>query len=178
MSAIGSIVIAVRDGRLMSLDFDDCRERMLASLTARYGSARLEAAVDPYGISRRIRAYLSGDLGAVDGITVEPGGTPFQRDVWAALRAVPAGTTVTYAQLARKLGRPAAPRAVGGANGKNPVSIVIPCHRMIGSDGSLTGYGGGLPRKRWLLTHEGALSLGDNVEPSGDGARSRNRSLA
>src|SRR5262245_53265961 len=158
-SAIGPIVIAVRDGRLVSLDFGDCRERMRALLTARYGRARLERAPDPDGISGRIEAYLSGELGAVDDIAVESGGTPFQRDVWTALRGVPAGTTVTYAQLARTLGRPAALRAVGGANARNPVAIVIPCHRMVGSDGSLTGYGGGLSRKRWLLDHEGALPV-------------------
>ena len=158
-SEIGLIVIAARDGRLVSLDFGDCRRRMLDALIARCGSARLEPELDPFGISSAIKAYLAGDLGALDRISVDPGGTPFQRDVWAALRRVPPGTTVTYAQLARALGRPAAPRAVGGANGRNPVAIVIPCHRMIGSDGSLTGYGGGLSRKRWLLGHEGALPL-------------------
>jgi methylated-DNA-[protein]-cysteine S-methyltransferase len=156
-SAVGRIVIAARDERLVSLDFGHCRGRMLADLAARYGPARLKPARDPFGVSGRINAYLAGDLGAVDDILVEPGGTPFQREVWMALRRVPAGTTVTYAQLARTVGRPAASRAVGAANGRNPVSIVIPCHRMIGSDGSLTGYGGGLHRKRWLLGHEGAI---------------------
>ena len=156
-SEVGLIVIAARDERLVGLDFGDCRGRMLAGLAARYGRARLKPVHDPFGVSRRINAYLAGDLGAVDDILVEPGGSPFQRDVWMALRRVPAGTTVTYAQLARAVGRPAAWRAVGAANGRNPVSIVIPCHRMIGSDGSLTGYGGGLHRKRWLLGHEGAI---------------------
>ena len=156
-SAVGLIVIVARDERLVSLDFGDCRGRMLAGLAARYGLVRLTPARDPFGVSRRINAYLAGDLGAVDDILVEAGGTPFQRDVWMALRRVPAGTTVTYAQLARTVGRPAASRAVGAANGRNPVSIVIPCHRMIGSDGSLTGYGGGLHRKQWLLRHEGAI---------------------
>jgi len=116
------------------------------------------AGIEPRLEHARARAATeAGDLGAVDDILVEPGGTPFQRDVWMALRRVPAGTTVTYAQLAQTVGRPAASRAVGAANGRNPVSIVIPCHRMIGSDGSLTGYGGGLHRKRWLLGHEGAI---------------------
>jgi methylated-DNA-[protein]-cysteine S-methyltransferase len=100
----------------------------------------------------------------VDDILVEPGGTAFQRGVWTALRRVPAGTTVTYAQLARTVGRPAASRAVGAANGRNPVSIVIPCHRMIGSDGSLVGYGGGLPRKHWLLRHEGAIPVATDAD--------------
>ena len=162
-SAVGFIVIVARDGRLVSLDFGNCRGPMLAGLAARYGPMRLKPARDPFGVSGRINAYLAGDLGAVDDILVEPGGTPFQRDVWMALRRVPAGTTVTYAQLARTVGRPAAWRAVGAANGKNPVSIVIPCHRMIGSDGSLTGYGGGLHRKRWLLGHEGAIPRATDV---------------
>jgi len=175
-SAIGLIVIAARAGRLVSLDFGDGRDRMLAALTARYGRVRLEPKLDPFGISSRIKAYLAGELGAVDDISVEPGGTPFQRDVWTALRRVPAGTTVSYAQLARTLGRPAAPRAVGGANARNPVSIVIPCHRMVGSDGSLTGYGGGLSRKRWLLGHEGALPLPTGVD-AGAGVPRRRRMI-
>ena len=87
---------------------------------------------------------------------MNPGGTPFQQTVWSALREIPVGTTRTYAQLAASIGRPSAPRAVGLANGQNPVSIVIPCHRLIGSSGALTGYAGGLERKRWLLRHEGA----------------------
>ena len=163
-SAVGPIVFAARNARLVSLDFGDCRGRMLAGLAARYGPARLEPARDPFGVSRRIRAYLAGELGALDDILVEPSGTPFQREVWTALRGVPAGTTVTYAQVARAVGRPAATRAVGAANGRNPVSIVIPCHRMIGSNGSLTGYGGGLHRKRWLLQHEGAILRATDVD--------------
>ena len=85
------------------------------------------------------------------------GGTDFQRHVWRALRAIRCGTTVTYGALAQRIGRPAAVRAVGHANGANPISIVVPCHRVIGADRSLTGYGGGIARKRWLLIHEGAL---------------------
>jgi methylated-DNA-[protein]-cysteine S-methyltransferase len=81
-------------------------------------------------------------------------GTAFQRTVWAALRAIPPGDTVTYAELARRVGRPGAARAVGSAVARNPVSIVVPCHRVVGSDGSLTGYAGGVERKRWLLAHE------------------------
>jgi len=85
---------------------------------------------------------------------VETGGTPFQQEVWRSLRAIPCGTTTSYGKLAAQIGRPAAVRAVGLANGANPVAVVIPCHRVIGSNGSLTGYGGGLERKRWLLDHE------------------------
>jgi methylated-DNA-[protein]-cysteine S-methyltransferase len=103
-----------------------------------------------------VRAYLAGSYGAIDGIPVDTGGTPFQRRVWSALRRIPAGQTLTYGALARRLGTPAASRAVGRAVSLNPVAIVVPCHRVIGADGRLTGYAGGLDRKRWLLAHERA----------------------
>ena len=113
---------------------------------------------DPNGFSSKVRAYLDGDLAALDEIPVETGGTPFQRQVWQALREVGPGTTSTYGELARRLGRPTAARAVGAANGRNPVALVVPCHRIVGANGALTGYAGGVERKRWLLKHEGALS--------------------
>lgn len=90
-------------------------------------------------------------------LPLNPAGTPFQREVWDALRAIPYGTTSSYGELATLIGRPQARRAVGLANGRNPIAIVIPCHRVIGADGSLTGYGGGLANKRLLLELEGAL---------------------
>jgi methylated-DNA-[protein]-cysteine S-methyltransferase len=96
------------------------------------------------------------ELAAIDGILVETGGTAFQRSVWAALRNIPVGLKLGYGALASRLKCPKAVRAVGLANGANPVEIVVPCHRIIGSDGTLTGYGGGVHRKRWLLNHEGA----------------------
>jgi len=99
-------------------------------------------------------AYFAGDLAVIDRLPVRTGGTGFQRAVWQALRGIPCGTMVTYTELARRIGRPTAVRAVGHANGANPVGIVVPCHRVIGSGGSLTGYGGGIERKSWLLTHE------------------------
>src|SRR5262245_31790233 len=105
----------------------------------------------------RLKAFFAGDLEAIDKIEVESAGTPFQRKVWSTLRKIPAGKTWTYTQLAARAGKPAAIRAAGAANGLNPISVVVPCHRVIGRDGSLPGYGGGLPRKEWLLTHEGAL---------------------
>jgi len=159
-SALGAIVIACRDGRLCGLDYDDGRDRMAVSLARRYGAGRVRPARDPFGISGRIRAYLAGDLGAIDEIPAETGGTAFQQEVWAALRRIPAGTTITYGDLAREIGRPAAVRAAGAANGRNPIAIVVPCHRVVGKDGRLTGYAGGLSRKRWLLTHERAVSGG------------------
>jgi methylated-DNA-[protein]-cysteine S-methyltransferase len=156
-SVLGTLVIVVREGHLCAVDFDDCRQRMMASIDSRYGAVELCRTSDPFGVSSRIRAYLAGDFRAIDALAVETGGTPFQQQVWAALRAIPAGTSVTYAELARKVGRPPAARAVGTINGRNPIAIVVPCHRVVGADGRLTGYSGGLWRKRWLLQHEGAL---------------------
>jgi methylated-DNA-[protein]-cysteine S-methyltransferase len=111
---------------------------------------------NPFGFTDAMAAYFSGELAAIDGLPVAAEGTEFQRAVWAALRTIRHGVTISYGELARRIGRPAAVRAVGLANGANPVGIVVPCHRVIGADGTLTGYGGGLERKRWLLAHEGA----------------------
>jgi methylated-DNA-[protein]-cysteine S-methyltransferase len=86
-------------------------------------------------------------------------GTPFQVAVWSALLDVPYGSTLSYGELADQLGRPSASRAVGAANGRNPISVIVPCHRIVGADGSLTGYGWGVERKAWLLRHEGALAV-------------------
>lgn len=108
---------------------------------------------------RALEAYFAGHIAAIDALPVETGGAVFQRQVWQALRAIPAGETITYRQLAERAGRPPAIRAAGHANGSNPVSVVVPCHRVIGSDGTLTGYGGGLERKAWLLRHEGARTV-------------------
>jgi len=106
---------------------------------------------------RRLAAYFDGDLGALAELPVLTDGTPFQRRVWDELRRIPVGQTISYAELARRIGKPKAMRAVGAANGKNPVAIVVPCHRVVAANGTLWGYGGGLPRKAWLLKHEGAL---------------------
>src|SRR5215470_7410107 len=156
-SAIGTLVIAALDDRLCSLDYDDCRPRMLVLLTRRFGVFDLRRTPDPGGMSTRLRRYFQGDVEAIDGISVDMGGTILQRRVWAALRGIPAGTTVTYGDLARAVGRPNAARAIGMINGQNPVAIVVPCHRVVGADASPTGYAGGLWRKRWLLHHEGAV---------------------
>jgi methylated-DNA-[protein]-cysteine S-methyltransferase len=106
-------------------------------------------------------------MAALDAIEVDTGGTPFQQRVWQELRRIPAGSTRSYSEVARAIGRPSAVRAVAAANGANPVSIVIPCHRVIGADGSLTGYGGGLHRKRWLLAHERRASPSKEGEQRG-----------
>lgn len=157
-SPLGTLVLVSRQGALCALDFDDCRERMDSLLRARYGEVELRPRPDPNGFSSRVGAYLDGDLGALDPIAVETGGTSFQRRVWSALREIRPGRTVTYGQLAEGLGRPSAARAVGMTNARNPIALVLPCHRVVGADGSLTGYAGGIHRKRWLLEHEGALS--------------------
>ncbi len=103
----------------------------------------------------QLESYFAGDLREFD-VPLTLDGTDFQRRVWTALRAIPYGTTISYGELARRIGQPTASRAVGAANGCNPISIIVPCHRVIGANGTLTGYGGGLDRKQWLLKHEAA----------------------
>jgi len=152
------IVVADADGNLRTVDWTDHEDRMKVLLDRQYGkgSYTLVPARDPGGLSSAMRRYFKGDLAAIESLPVKTAGTPFQRSVWEALRRIRCGTTISYAELARRIGKPKAVRAVGLANGQNPISIVVPCHRVIGSNGSLTGYGGGLPRKEWLLKHEGA----------------------
>jgi len=154
---IGLVRLAVHDDRICALAFDDGWRRRVTWLERRFGTIELVPADDPAGATSRLEAYFAGALDALDAIAVDPGGTAFQQGVWSALRRVPRGRTVSYRDLATTVGAPAAVRAVGAANGANPVGIVIPCHRVIGTDGGLTGYGGGLWRKRWLLDHEQAV---------------------
>jgi methylated-DNA-[protein]-cysteine S-methyltransferase len=156
-SPIGRIVVAVRDGQLCALEFAGRRPSLRARLVKRFGPVEIRSVRDPGGVVGRLRAYLGGNLRALDGVAVDAGGTEFQRAVWREMRKVPPGQTISYGDLARRAGAPRAVRAVGGASGANPVGIVIPCHRVIARDGGLHGYGGGLDRKRWLLRHEGAL---------------------
>lgn len=151
------------DDRLRALEWADLPARMDRALRLHYGadgfSVRAAAGAGASGVALCLQRYFAGDLTAIDDVAVATGGTPFQRRVWQVLRMIPAGTTITYAELARRIGQPTAFRAVGHANGANPISIVVPCHRVIGSDASLTGYGGGTTRKRWLLAHEGFAGL-------------------
>lgn len=154
-SPIGPIVLVVDGEYLCSLDFADCEQRMMILLQRRYGPVHLTRKSDPCGISRRIHAYFASDYGRLNEIAVKTGGTAFQQSVWSALRTIPAGTTTTYGALAAQLDKPTASRAVGAANALNPVAIVLPCHRVVGANASLTGYAGGIWRKRWLLWHEG-----------------------
>lgn len=152
---VGPMLLMVRDDCIIGLEFDDQPERYLKDLRRRFGAFDFKETANPCGFSDRLRAYYAGDIRAVDDLPTEGGGTPFQERVWAELRRIPAGTSISYGELAVRLGDKKATRAVGLANGRNPISVVVPCHRVIGADGSLTGYGGGVPRKKWLLAHEG-----------------------
>ena len=155
-SPIGPLTLVVRGEMLLTLAFDADPARTAAALARRL-DADAAAGTAPRALRNRLDRYFGGEVDALDRIVVEPGGTPFQQRVWTALRGIPAGTTTSYGELARRIGRPGAVRAVGAANGANPVAVVVPCHRVIGANGSLVGYGGGLDRKRWLLAHEGVM---------------------
>jgi methylated-DNA-[protein]-cysteine S-methyltransferase len=157
------LVVSDCEQRLRALDWQDYEARMLRLLRLHYGTIELSAGRTPDVIREALLAYLRGDLRALDAIEVATGGTAFQREIWGALRQIPAGATVSYGELAARLGRPKAVRAVGLANGANPIGVVVPCHRVIGANRSLTGYGGGLPRKRWLLEHEGVRFEADGL---------------
>lgn len=155
-SPVGEVLLVVDDaGAVRALDFVDYEARMLRLLQRHYGPVALTPGRAPEGVRAALDAYFGGDARALDGLAVKTGGTEFQRTVWAALRAIPAGETRSYGQLAAAIGKPAAVRAVGLANGANPVGVIVPCHRVVGANGTLTGYAGGLERKRWLLAHEG-----------------------
>jgi methylated-DNA-[protein]-cysteine S-methyltransferase len=155
------LIVADKNGKLRAVDWTDCERRMYALLQRQYGQNgfSFEPACNPDNLTRSIGSYFEGELSAINVLPVETGGTPFQREVWRTLRSIPCGATICYAQLAEQIGRPRAIRAVGLANGSNPIGVIIPCHRVIGADGSLTGYGGGIERKRWLLQHENARTM-------------------
>ncbi|MGN2425196.1 methylated-DNA--[protein]-cysteine S-methyltransferase [Raoultella sp. Lac2] len=147
--------------RLRAVEWDEHSDRMTQLLDLHYrdeGYQRIDAR-NPGGLSHQLDAYFAGDLGIIETLPTATAGTPFQREVWQALRTIPCGQVMHYGQLAEVLGRPGAARAVGTANGSNPVSIVVPCHRVIGRNGTMTGYAGGVQRKEWLLRHEGYLLL-------------------
>ena len=156
-SPVGEITAHVADNALIHLDFADCDARTQRLLGRRFGDIRPERTENPLEIRTRAAGYFAGDWDAFEDIALEPGGTEFQREVWAGLRRIPRGQAISYAALAQSIRRPAAVRAVGRANALNPIAIIVPCHRVIGKDGTLTGYAGGLERKEWLLRHEGAL---------------------
>jgi len=147
------LLVADGRGRLRMLEFAD-REERWRSVFRRHFDAKTFAETRDAAIAAKLERYFAGDVAALDEIATDAQGTGFQHVCWQNLRVIRPGTTTTYGTLAAKMGKPAAMRAVGLANGANPIAVVVPCHRVVGSDGSLTGYGGGLERKRWLLDHE------------------------
>ena len=173
-SPLGTLLLLTDgDDRVRGLEFDDHEFRFERLLRLHYGRDKTRLVDRPAPSSARLalEGYFAGDLTAIDAIEVATAGTPFQRTVWAALRAIPVGETRSYAELAAAIGRPRASRAVGLANGSNPIGIIVPCHRVIGADASLTGYGGGLHRKQWLLEHEGAIGPRSRQAAAATGAR-------
>ena len=157
---VGRLAVVVdEEDSLRAVGFTEGHPRMDRILGADGATPHLVPKKNPGGLMAPIRAYFRGDLGAIEGLPVTLVGTDFQRTVWRALLRIPCGETWSYGQLAARIGKPKAVRAVGLANGANPVGIVVPCHRVIGADGSLTGYGGGMQRKRWLLEHERAARV-------------------
>jgi methylated-DNA-[protein]-cysteine S-methyltransferase len=156
-SPLGPLTLAERGMRLCLLHFGEDGPAIDATLERWYpGEPRDRRPIAQ--LRAVLSRYFAGEITAIDDIPVELNGTDFQKRVWQALRRIPAGSTLSYGALARRIGEAAAVRAVGAANGANPVALVVPCHRVIGSDGTLTGYGGGLDRKRWLLVHEGVVA--------------------
>ena len=154
---IGAMLLVTdENGALRALDFDDYESRMKELLRLQVGAVDLKSGRAPKAMRSALSAYFEGDFAALKTIAWRIAGTPFQRKVWTALPKIPAGRTTSYGALAASLGVPNAMRAVGHANGSNPISVVLPCHRLIGANGSLVKYGGGLHRKQWLLRHEGA----------------------
>lgn len=156
-------IITDEEQRLRAADWENKADRrpmglagMVQWLRSHYGENgfRLQQRGAPSAPRLALEAYFEGQVAAIDAIRTLARGTEFQLLVWSALREIPAGSTLSYGALAAKIGRPTAVRAVGAANGANPIPVVVPCHRVIGADSSLTGFGGGLERKRWLLTHE------------------------
>lgn len=150
-----ALVVTDGDDNLRAFDWEDHAARIGELLRLQYGAVELRERRMPASIGAALSAYFKGDLEALKAIEWRSAGTAFQQKVWNALPKIPAGKTMTYGALAAKLGSPNAMRAVGHANGSNPISVVIPCHRLIGANGALVKYGSGLARKRWLLTHEG-----------------------
>lgn len=167
-SPIGEVLLVTdADRRVRAVDFHDYVPRMHRLLARHYRDYALEEGPAPAEIAAAFDAYFQGALDALDSLPIATGGTPFQRRVWEALRDIPAGRTTSYGALAAAIGLPGAARAVGLANGANPIAILVPCHRVIGANAALTGYGGGIHRKRWLLAHEGVAGLAEEAAQAG-----------
>jgi len=152
-----ALLVSDAEGVLRALDWEEHEARMKDLLRLQYGAVVLSEAPAPAETRRALTGYFKGGLDRLNEIRWRIAGTPFQRQVWNALPKIPPGTTMSYGALAARIDMPRAIRAVGHANGSNPLSVVLPCHRLIGANGSLVKYGGGLERKRWLLEHEGVV---------------------
>jgi O-6-methylguanine DNA methyltransferase len=157
-SPLGDLLaVTAADGTVHALDFADCEARLHRLFARHHANATLAQGDAPASLASALARYFAGDPAALASVAIARLGTPFQRRAWAALTAIPPGETRSYAAQAAAMGQPSAVRAVGLANGANPIAILIPCHRVLGSNGQLTGYAGGVERKAWLLRHEGAL---------------------
>ncbi len=154
-SPVGALTCLVREGVLIAVAFESGRGSTIEKAARRFKGEEVRDVREAGGVRAAFATYFAGDIRALDSLAVDPGGTPFQAKVWATLREIAAGGTWSYEDLARRVGSPAAVRAVGAANGANPIPLVLPCHRVIGKNGKLVGYGGGMDRKVWLLRHEG-----------------------
>jgi methylated-DNA-[protein]-cysteine S-methyltransferase len=161
-----ALIVTDEAGYLRAFDWADRESSMARLLRLHYGPVVPEPGAAPGNVIRRLRSYFDGEIGCLAAIEWRTAGTAFQRTVWTGLTTIAPGETLSYGVLAAKLGCPKSVRAVGTANGANPISVVVPCHRVIGADGSLTGYGGGIARKRWLLNHEGAAFRDGEVRPA------------
>lgn len=156
---IGPVLIVTYEHSLVALEFGAPEERLMRLLRQRFGADVVLTEIEGEGrFDAAVRAYFAGDFSGLAELPVNGGGTPFQQQVWAALREIPAGETRSYGDIAARIGRPGAARAVGLANSLNPINLAVPCHRVVGSTGALTGYGGGIARKHWLLAHESGSS--------------------
>lgn len=152
---VGELTVASTDGHIAICEFSDHKERVAKQLRRFYSGCTIQHGSLKTTIIQAFEAYFSGNTIALDSLETRPFGTAYEQTVWERLRRIPVGTTTSYGALAQELNSSA--RAVGRANGRNPVALIHPCHRVIGADGSLTGYAGGLKRKHWLLQHEGVL---------------------
>jgi methylated-DNA-[protein]-cysteine S-methyltransferase len=173
---LGVLTLASTKAGLAGLAFEDRVDGLWRFLKSRFGSIEPDDAGTSDPAEAELLAYFDGAIGSLDGIRTDAGGTEFQRRVWAALRRIPGGRTVSYGQLARSIGQPTGFRAVATANATNPVAIVIPCHRVIHADGSISGYGGGVDRKKWLLRHEAdnlPFVLGATIDSTPETLRSK-----
>ncbi|MFZ0486614.1 MAG: methylated-DNA--[protein]-cysteine S-methyltransferase [Arenicellales bacterium] len=158
-SPIGPLTVVTDGDTIVMINFPDVEGRVALQTKKALKDETVTDGRPHAGTAAALDAYFTGDLHALDKLPIAPRGTNFEQSVWRELRRIPVGETRSYGDVAKAIGRPTATRAVGRANGINPIPLVVPCHRVIGADGSLTGFGGGLETKAWLLRHEGALLM-------------------